>query len=132
MDNKEKDLTEMTTADLNKDIPDISKQFFQNLARLICGQPVQIDNLDFKRLQEVFSDVLCTLSPRERDVLRLRCGMDNGRERHYKEIAQLFGVTEESIRIIEAGALRKLRHPNRANFLRQLLGMETVKPLSES
>ena len=132
MDNKEKDLTEMTTEDLNKDIPDISKQLFQNLARLIYGEPVQIENLDFKKLQETFSDVLCTLSPRERDVLRLRLGMDDGRLRTLEGIGQLFGVTKDEIQLIEARALRKLRHPNRANILRQFLGMETVKPLSES
>lgn len=132
MDNKEKDLTEMTIEDLNKDIPDISKQLFQNLACLIYGEPVQIENLDFKKLQETFSDVLCTLSPRERDVLRLRLGMDDGRLRTLEEIGQLFGVTKDEIQLIEARALRKLRHPNRANILRQFLGMETVKPLSES
>ena len=118
--------------DLNKDIPDISKQLFQNLARLIYGEPVQIENLDFKKLQETFSDVLCTLSPRERDVLRLRLGMDDGRLRTLEGIGQLFGVTKDEIQLIEARALRKLRHPNRANILRQFLGMETVKPLSES
>ena len=52
MDNKEKDFTEMTTEDLSKEVPDISKQFFQNLARLIYVQPVQIDNLDLNKLQE--------------------------------------------------------------------------------
>ena len=64
MDNKEKDFSEMTTEDLNKEVPDISKQFFQNLAQLIYVRPVQIDNLDFKKLHEIFSDILCTLSPR--------------------------------------------------------------------
>ena len=121
MENKEKDLTEMATEDLNKEIPNISKQFFQILARLIYGESVQTENLDFKKLQETLSNVLCTLSPKERDVLRLRCGMDDGRERHYKEIAQLFGVTEESIRIIEAKALRKLKHPSRSKRLKDFM-----------
>ena len=121
MDNKEKDFTEMTTEDLNKEVPEISKQFFQKLVQLICGQPVQIDNLDFKRLQEVFSDVLCTLSPRERDVLRLRLGMDDGKLRTLEEIGQLFGVKKDEIQLIEAKALRKLRHPNRSKELRKFL-----------
>jgi RNA polymerase primary sigma factor len=121
MDNKEKDFTEMTTEDLNKEVPEISKQFFQKLVQLICGQPVQIDNLDFKKLQEIFSDVLCTLSPRERDVLRLRLGMDDGKLRTFEEIGQLFGVKKEEIQLIEAGALRKLRHPNRRKELRKIL-----------
>ena len=121
MDNREKEFTEMTTEDLSKEIPDISKQFFQKLAQLICGQPVQIDNLDFKRLQEVFSDVLCTLSPRERDVLRLRLGMDDGKFRTLEEVGQLFGVKKDEIQLIEAKALRKLMHPNRSKELRKIL-----------
>ena len=121
MDNKEKDFSEMTTEDLNKEVPDISKQFFQNLAQLIYVRPVQIDNLDFKKLQEVLSDVLCTLSPRERDVLRLRLGMDDGKLRTLEEIGQLFGVKKDEIQLIEASALRKLRHPNRSKELRKFL-----------
>ena len=121
MDNKEKDLTEMTTANLNSKTPDILKQFFQNLARIIFVQPVQIDNLDLDKLQKIFSDTLCTLSPRERDVLRLRLGMDDGRLRTLEEIGQLFGVKKEEIQLIEAKALRKLRHPNRIKELRKFL-----------
>ena len=64
-------------------------------------------------------NVLCTLSPRERDVLRLRFGMDDGRQRTLEEVGQLFGVTRERIRQIEAKALRKLRHPNRSKRLRE-------------
>ena len=66
-------------------------------------------------LREDLAEVLCTLSPRERDVLRLRFGMDDGRQRTLEEVGQLFGVTRERIRQIEAKALRKLRHPTEVN-----------------
>ena len=65
------------------------------------------------------AEILCTLSPRERDVLRLRFGMDDGRQRTLEEVGQLFGVTRERIRQIEAKALRKLRHPNRSKRLKE-------------
>ena len=70
-------------------------------------------------LREDLAEVLCTLSPRERDVLRLRFGLDDGRQRTLEEVGQLFGVTRERIRQIEAKALRKLRHPNRSKRLRE-------------
>ena len=70
-------------------------------------------------LREDLAEVLCTLSPRERDVLRLRFGMDDGRQRTLEEVGQLFGVTRERIRQIEAKALRKLRHPNRSRKLKE-------------
>lgn len=54
-----------------------------------------------------------SLSPRERDVLRLRFGLDDGRQRTLEEVAELFNTTRERIRQIEAKALRKLRHPPR-------------------
>ena len=70
-------------------------------------------------LREDLAEVLSGLSPRERDVLRLRFGMDDGRQRTLEEVGQLFGVTRERIRQIEAKALRKLRHPNRSKRLRE-------------
>ena len=70
-------------------------------------------------LREDLAEVLSTLSPRERDVLRLRFGMDDGRQRTLEEVGQLFGVTRERIRQIEAKALRKLRHPNRSRRLKE-------------
>ena len=66
-------------------------------------------------------EVMAGLSPRERDVLRLRFGLDDGRQRTLEEVGQLFGVTRERIRQIEAKALRKLRHPNRSRRLREYI-----------
>lgn len=66
-------------------------------------------------------EAMDTLSPRERDVLRLRFGLDDGRQRTLEEVGQLFGVTRERIRQIEAKALRKLRHPNRSRKLRDYI-----------
>ena len=67
------------------------------------------------------AEVLGSLSARERDVLRLRFGMDDGRQRTLEEVGQLFGVTRERIRQIEAKALRKLRHPNRSKRLKEYI-----------
>ncbi len=72
-------------------------------------------------LREDINDVLGTLSSRERDVLRLRFGLDDGRSRTLEEVGQQFGVTRERIRQIEAKALRKLRHPNRNKRLREYI-----------
>lgn len=72
-------------------------------------------------LREDLTEILSSLSPRERDVLRLRFGMDDGRQRTLEEVGQLFGVTRERIRQIEAKALRKLRHPNRSRRLKEYI-----------
>ena len=64
-------------------------------------------------LDDEVIEIMAGLSPRERDVLRLRFGLDDGRQRTLEEVATLFGVRMERIRQIEAKALRKLRHPNR-------------------
>ncbi len=67
------------------------------------------------------TEVLAKLSTRERDVLRLRFGFDDGRQRTLDEVGNLFGVTRERIRQIEAKALRKLRDPSRSTRLKGFL-----------
>ncbi len=79
------------------------------------------DAAAFEMLKKQLEDVLETLSPRERKVLRLRFGLDDGRSRTLEEVGQLFGVTRERIRQIEAKALRKLRHPMRSKRLKDYL-----------
>ena len=68
-------------------------------------------------LKEELSGVLATLTDREEKVLRLRFGLDDGQCRTLEEVGQIFGVTRERIRQIEAKALRKLRHPSRSRKL---------------
>ena len=66
-------------------------------------------------------DVLDSLTDRERRVLELRFGLDDGRCRTLEEVGKEFGVTRERIRQIEAKALRKLRHPSRSKKLKDYL-----------
>ena len=73
-------------------------------------------------LKDEISDVLLTLTEREEKVIRLRFGLEDGKSRTLEEVGQLFGVTRERSRQIEAKALRKLRHPSRSRKLRDYLG----------
>jgi RNA polymerase primary sigma factor len=72
-------------------------------------------------LKDQVEEVLSTLTPRERRVLQLRFGLEDGRSRTLEEVGKEFGVTRERIRQIEAKALRKLRHPSRSKKLKDYL-----------
>jgi RNA polymerase primary sigma factor len=74
-----------------------------------------------KLLKEQLGQVLYTLAPRERKVLMLRFGLEDGRSRTLEEVGREFSVTRERIRQIEAKALRKLRHPTRSRLLKDFL-----------
>ena len=71
-----------------------------------------------KLLKEKMDEVLQNLTVREKKVLQLRFGLEDGRSRTLEEVGQEFGVTRERIRQIEAKALRKLRHPTRSKWLK--------------
>ncbi len=79
------------------------------------------DAASYQLLKEQIDDVLFTLNPRERRVLQLRFGLEDGRSRTLEEVGREFGVTRERIRQIEAKALRKLRHPSRSKKLKDYL-----------
>ena len=72
-------------------------------------------------LKDEISEVLLTLTEREEKVVRLRFGLEDGKPRTLEEVGQMFGVTRERIRQIEAKALRKLRHPSRSRKLRDYM-----------
>lgn len=79
------------------------------------------DAASHQLLKEQVEDVLDSLTQRERRVLQLRFGLDDGRSRTLEEVGREFGVTRERIRQIEAKALRKLRHPGRSKKLKDYL-----------
>lgn len=83
--------------------------------------PQPVDAATSTLLKEQLMEVLNTLTPREEKVLRLRFGIDDGRQRTLEEVGKEFNVTRERIRQIEAKALRKLRHPSRSRKLRDFL-----------
>ena len=83
--------------------------------------PAPADAASFMLLKEQLDDVLATLTPREKNVLRLRFGLEDGRARTLEEVGKSFNVTRERIRQIEAKALRKLRHPARSKKLKDFL-----------
>ncbi len=83
--------------------------------------PSPVDAAAFSMLREQLMEVLDTLTEREKEVLALRFGLEDGRARTLEEVGQKFNVTRERIRQIEAKALRKLRHPNRSKRLRDYL-----------
>lgn len=90
--------------------------FIEDLA-----MPAPADAASRTLLKEQVEEVLHTLTPRERRVLQLRFGLEDGRSRTLEEVGKEFAVTRERIRQIEAKALRKLRHPSRSKKLKDYL-----------
>lgn len=83
--------------------------------------PAPVDAAAYSMLKEQLMEVLDTLSDREKKVLMLRFGLEDGRPRTLEEVGKDFNVTRERIRQIEAKALRKLRHPSRSKKLKDYL-----------
>ncbi|CDF37776.1 unnamed protein product [Chondrus crispus] len=77
------------------------------------------DRVESSLLRDDLEHVVNSLTPRERDVVRMRYGLDDGRAKTLEEIGRAFDVTKERVRQIESKALRKLRHPYRSAILRE-------------
>ena len=80
-----------------------------------------VDSASFSMLKEELEEAMASLTERERNVIKLRFGLDDGKTRTLEEVGKEFNVTRERIRQIEAKALRKLRHPSRSRKLRDYL-----------
>jgi RNA polymerase primary sigma factor len=85
------------------------------------SSPAPAEAAFHRLLREQVSDVLSSLTPREKKVLILRFGLEDGRSRTLDEVGREFNVTRERIRQIEAKAMRKLRHPSRSKKLKDYL-----------
>ena len=83
--------------------------------------PSPVQEAELNILKEQIQDVLSELNERERKVISLRFGIDDGYPRTLEEVGNIFDVTRERIRQIEAKALRKLRHPRRSRKLRDFV-----------
>lgn len=83
--------------------------------------PGPVDVASRELLREQIRNILDSLSEREREVLELRFGLKDGQSRTLEEVGDMFGVTRERVRQIEAKALRKLRHPKSSSKLRDYL-----------
>ncbi|MGH3662499.1 MAG: RNA polymerase sigma factor [Micromonosporaceae bacterium] len=90
------------------------------LSDFVCGADPKSDpqdNVSYGLLRHEMEGVLSTLNPREQEVIRLRFGLDDGRQRTLDEVGREFGLSRERIRQIEKSTLLKLRHPSRAKRL---------------
>jgi RNA polymerase sigma factor (sigma-70 family) len=92
--------------------------------------PDPSEAIEYREMQQGIDDVLDSLTPREAEVLRLRFGID-GKEHTMEEVGQVYGVSRERVRQLEAKALRKLRHPARADILLEKTRNKDAKKLKE-
>ena len=114
---KEKNKFEILLLSTDKNINLISKQI-----KTFKDKNIVVTNRKkYEILKNHIELILDTLSYREKKVMQLRFGLEDGRSRTLEEVGDNFGVTRERIRQIEAKALRKLRHPSRSTTLRDFL-----------
>ncbi len=99
----------------------IEVEYEEGVGIIDCDLPSPFEAAAFSMFREQLDEVLSTLTDREQEVLRLRFGLDDGRQRTLEEVGNQFRVTRERIRQLEAKALRKLRYPNRSKRLRDYL-----------
>lgn len=119
---KLRELMKMSQEPMSLESP-VGKEEDSCLADFIEDRDAQCPTTSITQ-QLLSSDVkqaMANLLPKERDVIRLRYGLDDGRQRTLEEIGQLFGMSRERIRQFEAKALRKLRHPNQSRRLREYM-----------
>lgn len=83
--------------------------------------PSPLDVAFSSMLRDELLEVLNTLGERERNVLKLRFGLVDGKQRTLEEVGKQFDVTRERIRQIESKAIRKLKHPNMSKKLRDYI-----------
>jgi RNA polymerase sigma factor (sigma-70 family) len=88
--------------------------------------PGPVDSASRRLLKEQMEEILDGLSDRERRVLIMRFGLEDGVTRTLEDVGREFNVTRERVRQIEAKALRKLRHPLRSRKLRDYLGINSI------
>lgn len=89
---------------------------------ILVYSPKPAETAITNNLRELTEDVLSTLTPREKEIIKMRFGLDqSGEERTLEEVGKHFSVPRERIRQIEAKALAKLRHPSRSRRLRAFL-----------